>query len=569
MPPPHRAAAALLLLLTAGARARAAPAGASPTVTIPGLGTVQGVANGLAEEYRALPYAAPPARWAAPAPPAAWSPAVLDGTHDPAGCMQMCHEPVGVCPLTTSEDCLYLNVFRPLRGAPAGELLPVLVFIHGGNFRDGFAGGLLYNGTYLAAPINGGRGAIVVAISYRLGVFGFLYGGDAPGAPPGNLGLVDQRAALQWVQTHIAAFGGDAARVTLFGQSAGAMSVASHMISPASRGLFAAAFAMSEPFDLPFRDPQSALAAFEAVTWAAGCAGAASASACLRALPAQALLAAQVAAQANLTDDKTNLLQAFMPFCPTTGTPDVPNWPTYSFQGVPGSAPVADVPFLASTTSSEGSLFIYAAFGANVSALEYAAVLAVFYGANAPRVAAQYPVPVPAPADLRPLTSNVTTDDIFRCATRNATRALAAAPGRTAPVYLARFSELLSWSPALWTNLSVICWTQVCHGADLPFWFTPQDPPRSNWQPDELRLAAAMRAYLVEYATTAGASLGAGLPDAPVAWPPLDAATGAAPQMELGLPAWRVSDEAGTEACALWDAIGYSNDGAWSAAAGA
>ena len=559
----------LLLLAAAGAAARAAP---QPTVTIPGLGAVQGVANALAEEYRAIPYAAPPQRWAAPAPPAAWAPAVLDGTRDPAGCMQMCHEPQGVCPATVSEDCLYLNVFRPLGGPPAGTLLPVLFYVHGGNFRDGFAGGLLYNGTFLAAPTDGGAGAIVVAISYRLGVFGFLYGGDAPGAPPGNLGLADQRAALVWVQAHIAAFGGDAARVTLFGQSAGAMSVASHMIAPASRGLFAAAFAISEPFDLPFRDAPSALAAFDAVTWAAGCGGAPSAAACLRALPATALLDAQVAAQANLTDDAANLLQAFMPFCPTVGLPDaeVPNWPIYSFQGRAGAAPVADVPFLASTTSSEGSLFIYAAFGKNVTTeLEYDALLTVFYGpAAAPRVVAQYPVPAPLPGDLRPLIANVTTDDIFRCATRNATRSLAAAPGRKSPVYLARFSELLSWSPALWTNLSVVCWTQVCHGADLPFWWQAEDPPRSNWQPDELRLSAAMRAYLVEFATTAGARMGSGLPDAPVAWPPLDAASGAAPQMELALPAWRVSDEAGYEACALWDAVGYSNDGAWGRAGG-
>jgi len=440
----------------------------------------------------------------------------------------------------------------------------VLVFIHGGNFRDGFAGGLLYNGSHLAAD-----GAVVVALSYRLGVFGFLYGGEGGALPPGNLGLADQRAALRWVRAHISAFGGDAARVTVFGQSAGAQSVAAHMISPPSAGLFDAAFSMSEPFDLPFRTRASALDAFAAVAAAAGCGGdAAAASACLRALPAAALLAAQAAAQKNLTADSVNLLQAFEPFCPTVGLPELPNWPLYSFQGLPGAAPVADVPYLASTTSGEGFLFIYAAFGGNItSALEYALLLEVFFGpAAAPRIAAQYPVPAPPPADLRPLVSNVTTDAIFACATRNATRALAAQPGRRAPVYLARFSRLLTWAPSLWTNVSKICWTQVCHGADLAFWWRPDDPPRSQWQPDELRLSAAMRAYLVAFAASRGASMGTGAPGAPpVAWPAIDAATGAAPAMLLDLPAWRVADLAGDEACALFDQIGYSNDGAWGA----
>ena len=424
-----------------------------------------------------------------------------------------------------------------------------------------FSNILADNGTYLASEAGG---AIVVALSYRLGVLGFLYGGEEPGAPPGNLGLADQRAALEWVAANIAAFGGNASRVTLFGQSAGAMSVAAHLIAPASRGLFAAAYAMSEPFDLPFRTPTSALAAFSAVVWAAGCGTAANASACLRALPASELLAAQLTAQANLTADTANVAQAFMPFCPTVGLPELPNWPLYSFQGRADAAPVADVPFLASTVSSEGSLFIYGAFKTNMSALEYAALLEVFFApAGAARVAAQFPVPSPAPADLRPLTANVTTADIFRCATRNATRSLAAAPGRTSPVYLARFSRLLSWGPSLWMNVSTVCWGVVCHGEDLAFWWRPEDPPRTAWQPDELRLSSAMRSYLLAFATSAGASMGTGDASAPVAWPALDGASGYAPQMELDLPAWRISDSAGDDACALFDEIGYSNDGAW------
>ena len=451
-----RTSALALLLLPLAA---ADPA----VVTIPGLGDARGVLNGLAREFRGLPYAAPAIRFAAPSPPLPWA-GVRDATADGPGCPQNCTEPAGVCPPATSEDCLLLNIFTPL-DASAASSLPVLVFLHGGAYRDGFGGGELYNGTFLAA---GARDpAIVVTVTYRLGAFGFLYGtgGEEPASddPTGNYGILDQRAALTWVRDHIAAFGGDAARVTLWGQSAGAMSVATHLISPGSRGLFAAAALDSEPFSLPFRSRPSAAALAAALVRAASCdaaalrlrapAAPATPAACLRALSAQALLAAQTAAARNLTADLPfSLLQAFVPFTPTTGTPDVPNAPLASFQGLPGAAPVADVPIAVTTVASEGTIFIREGFGQPLPPLEYAALLEVAFGPGAGvRVGLQYPAP-PGVADLRPLTENVTTAALFRCASRNATRALAAAPGRASPVFLGEWTRLLSWAPALWTN---------------------------------------------------------------------------------------------------------------------
>ena len=535
-------------------------------VSIPGLGSVRGVLNPLAREFRALPYAAPPARFAAPTAPLPWN-GVRDATVDGPGCYQSCTEPAGVCPTSVSEDCLLLNIFTPL-DANASSLLPVIVFFHGGAFRDGFGGGTLYNGTFLAT---GARDpAIVVSVSYRLGAFGFLFGSGAeppaPDDPTGNFGILDQRAALTWVRANVAAFGGDAQRVTIWGQSAGAMSVATHLISPGSAGLYSSAVLDSEPFALPFRSVDSARALAAAVSVAASCDAATqntqSPAACLRALSADALLAASTVAAHNITADLPfSLLSIFVPFTPTTGTPDVPNTPLLSFQGAPGAARVADVPISVTTVKDEGTIFIYEGFGTPMSDIEYAALLAVAFGVgDGVRIGLQYPAPAGA-SDVRNLTANVTTAALFRCASRNGTRSLAATPGRTAPVYLGEWVRLLSWAPALWTNATPAykaCWTKVCHASELPYLFFPQLEGRTAWTNDEADLSAAGRAYLAAFAASSGISMGdgAGNGATPLAWPHLDASADATPRMILDAPSRRLEYE--DDACALWDQLGYT-----------
>ena len=328
------------------------------TVTTP-FGTLQGLLNPQAREFRGVPYAAPPVgalRWKSPGAPVPWS-GTRNATADGNGCLQRCHEPPKACPAIVAEDCLYLNVFTPRAVSAFAPPWPVLLFIHGGNFRDSHGGGPLYNSSALASS----QGVLVVSINYRLGVQGFLHANDtrdaSPAAITGNYGLQDQRAALQWVQSSIASFGGDPTRVTLSGQSAGSMSAAAHLISPASAGLFHGVILISEPFALPFRTPLSAYDAAAAVMDAANCSAAAgmrgfpSPAECMRAQSVEALLDAQDAAASNVVADLRELLQIFMPFCPTTGTPDVPNWPLYSWQGRPGAAPVADVPIMVGTVS--------------------------------------------------------------------------------------------------------------------------------------------------------------------------------------------------------------------------
>lgn len=146
----------------------------------------------------------------------------------------------------TAEDCLFLNIYTPPANRTAKKL-PVYVWIHGGSFYQGGSNEQRLNGTFATA-----RDIVVVTLNYRLGIFGFL-GGDlmrtlCPHNSSGNSALQDQRMALQWVQQHISAFGGDASQVFAMGQSAGAGSVSCHLVMSKSRGLMSSAGMSSGAF---------------------------------------------------------------------------------------------------------------------------------------------------------------------------------------------------------------------------------------------------------------------------------------------------------------------------------
>lgn len=207
-------------------------------------GAVEGsVQDGLAV-YLGIPFAAPPVgdlRWREPQRVARWEGTRRATSFAPA-CMQTGVSMPGEKPPVTSEDCLYLNVWTPAHAA--SERLPVLVWIHGGGYVNGSASMPLYWGDRLAK-----RGVVVVTIAYRLGPLGFLAHSDLTAESArrssGNYGLLDQIAALEWIRRNIAAFGGDPQRVTIAGQSSGAMSVSMLMASPRARGLFHRAIGQS------------------------------------------------------------------------------------------------------------------------------------------------------------------------------------------------------------------------------------------------------------------------------------------------------------------------------------
>ncbi len=216
-------------------------------------GLIAGTVNNTGDVhiYKGIPFAAPPVgnlRWKAPQPVAPWT-GVKQCTTFGASAMQSSPAPFG--PWTEeylipkepiSEDCLYLNVWTKAQSTK--EKLPVIVWIYGGGFNSGGSGCAVYDGEAMAK-----KGIVFVSINYRVGVFGFfahpeLTKESANGAS-GNYGLMDQIAALQWVQQNIAQFGGDADNVTIAGQSAGSMSVNCLVASPLAKGLFTKAIAES------------------------------------------------------------------------------------------------------------------------------------------------------------------------------------------------------------------------------------------------------------------------------------------------------------------------------------
>lgn len=237
------AAAALL----AAACALSPAAGrAQPLVDAPA-GAVRGEAADGVNVFRGVPYALAPTGWRRWRPPAGmprWS-----GTRDATRFGPACHQPTArgtsiyaaaEAP-TMSEDCLFLNVWTP-QGA---EDAPVFVWIHGGALSTGASSEAMYDGARMAAS----QGMVVVSINYRLGVLGYLahpeLSAESRRNVSGNYGLLDQIAALKWIEANIAAFGGDPDKVTIAGESAGALSVMYLMASPQARGLFDRAIAQS------------------------------------------------------------------------------------------------------------------------------------------------------------------------------------------------------------------------------------------------------------------------------------------------------------------------------------
>ena len=216
-------------------------------------GATAGVRESGLNVYKGVPFAAPPVgdlRWRPPAHAAPWTGTRKTDAFAPA-CMQTGVSMPGETPPAVSEDCLYLNIWTPAKNVH--EHLPVIVWIYGGGYINGSASMPLYWGDRLAH-----KGVIVVTIAYRLGPLGFLahpeLTRESPHHSSGNYGLMDQIAALEWIQRNIAAFGGDPKNVTVAGQSSGAISVSILMASPLAKGLFERAIGESgglfEPLQL-------------------------------------------------------------------------------------------------------------------------------------------------------------------------------------------------------------------------------------------------------------------------------------------------------------------------------
>jgi para-nitrobenzyl esterase len=267
-----------------------------PSSMVTGLvGDYPGGAAGTMRQFLGIPYAAPPTganRWQAPKPVTCWS-----GNRNAKQFGKVC--PQSGSP-SEGEDCLFLNVFTQSTGAVNGQ--PVMVFIHGGGFTSG-------SSSYQLNPANlVAQGVVVVTINYRLGALGFLAHSAIDKVATkntGNYGILDQQTALQWVKTNIAKFGGNPANVTIFGQSAGGLSVVVHLVSPLSSALFQRAIIESGASYVGTRTVADAEMQGSSFGTAIGCPGSGAATAtCLRSKPVATILAKQ-----NLVGQSVRLLR--------------------------------------------------------------------------------------------------------------------------------------------------------------------------------------------------------------------------------------------------------------------
>jgi para-nitrobenzyl esterase len=364
-------------------------------------GVVQGTVSGSTRTFIGIPYAAPPTaerRWTAPADVEPWS-GVLDAVGPGVTCVQSTAASSPGAP-QQSEDCLKLNVFAP---DPAQQkAVPVLVWFHGGSNRAGSANdslgfGLpsLYDGARLRATAS--RDVIVVTVNYRLGVFGFLAHPalSVEQGASGNYGLMDQQAALRWVQANIAAFGGDPNNVTVFGESAGAIDVGYQLVAKGSEALFQRAIMQSGLFDMKL--PTLAEWEAEGVTLAEhkGCSGIdAAAISCLRSFDASALLPDALPSEpggavfVSANPDAKRYWGANN--TSSLGIVDgqlIVEQPIVSYR----EGRYVQGPMIIGSNAREGSAFVNGETGFTDEA-QLSAALERTFGAQASRIAAQYPV---------------------------------------------------------------------------------------------------------------------------------------------------------------------------------
>ncbi|MEG3628172.1 carboxylesterase/lipase family protein [Streptomyces poriticola] len=491
-----------LLLSTLAAPPPTARADAAPGSLV--VRTDRGWVRGAAHRdggrvFQGIPFAAPPTgerRWRPPGPAGRWS-----GVRDATAPADPCPQP----PLTllpdggpvlpgesnrtgsTTEDCLYLNVWTPARTGV--RPLPVLVWLHGGG--NAFGAGSDYDGSALAA-----HGVVVVTVNYRLGALGFLahpaLSSESSDQASGDYGLMDQQAALRWVRRNIDAFGGDHSRVTLGGQSAGSADTCAHIASPTARGLFQRAIQQSGscaseggPAPLTLGAAEQKGSDFAA---SVGCPDPTTAASCLRALPATEFLRGAGTGAASL-------------WSPNTGPRVLPRPPHQAW----AEGRVNAVPTLNGNTHDEyryfTALYVDLLGGGPLTDASYAALIRLRHGARAAAVLATYPAAAYPSPNLA--YSAVSTDQRFACPARADSRLYA---GR-APVYAYEFHDPQAppFIPAPHTPQGAF------HASELAYLF-PVDS--LHLTPAQQRLSATMTAYWARFAAT-GDPNGRGAP----AWP--------------------------------------------------
>jgi para-nitrobenzyl esterase len=510
--------------LTLGALVAAAPAVSASTQTGPVAITANGAVRGLAvpisggsvNEFLGIPYAAPPVgalRWQPPQPAASWS-GVRDATQFGPHCPQLA-SPFGQA--STSENCLFLNVFTPRGGGDH----PVMVWIHGGALVTGESND--YDPSALVAD-----GVTVVTINYRLGALGFLAHpalADANGQS-GDYGLMDQQAALRWVQRNIAFFGGNPHNVTIFGESAGGLSTLSQVASPQAKGLFQKAIVESGSYELTQASLASAESAGEAFATKAGCAS--QTAACLRSLPVSTILADQNQGTAG--------------YEPNINTEILPQSLGTAF----ATGDFNRVPIINGTNHDEWRLFVAlsALAGSPVTAGNYQAMIASTLGVPATAaavIAAEYPLTsYPSPSVAL---GALGTDAIFACPALTIDESVS----KFVPTFAYEFND----ENAPEDFLPPVSFPYgAAHASEIQYLFglpTAAFPPTLS--ASQLQLASTMKAYWTSFAER-GMPGSFGTPF----WPRFNGVT--QPMQSLVPPtAQTETNFAAAHHCAFWTAL--------------
>lgn len=489
---------AAVLMPTAAAHAQTSPS--APVQTVAGLITGTATTHPNVRAYLGIPFAAPPvgkARWQPPHALAPWT-GTRAADHFSASCMQPGPSAFGPWTLEfllrgpVSEDCLYLNLWT---AAKRTERRPVLVYVYGGGFGSGSGDVPVYEGTHLAT-----KGLVVITINYRVGALGFMahpeLTAESPAHASGNYGLLDQVAALEWVRDNVAAFGGDPKRVTVSGQSAGAMSVALLTASPLARGLFQRAIVESGPGALVsmgvpgMRGLARPLADAERDGVALAAAKGAKSLPELRALPA----AEFARASGRFGPDVDGLFLAD------------------DMAALVAAGKVNDVPLLTGLNADEGSAS--PTYG-HLSAEQFKQQVAQRFAERANELLARYPARPAAEASRSQITS-------ARDAAVAGVQRMLSDRARTAhtPAFAYYFDRVIPWPEHPEFG--------AFHTSEVPYVFGTLDALPRPWSTVDRRLSEAMMAYWVNFATR-GDPNGPGLPK----WPAF--APTKANFMELGI----------------------------------